>query len=271
MTIIEALVIESPSTSWWVDSAATRHIVRNRELFVDLKEKQLDEHKVYMGNNTYSDVLGEGKCKFSIGDSVIVLNNVLYVPSVRRNLISVPVLDEKGFEVKMKYDRVFISKGDISVFGVKVDGMYLLKCDKNKDSISNYLNVSNASNNIYLWHLRLGHINKQKMMRMSKSGLIPQINLDDFHTCELCIKGKMTAKPFSKRWKSSYLLEIVHSDICGPLRTKTHRVIKYFATFTDDYSRYGYIYLLKYKSEAVEKFKEFKLEVEINWKDQSKA
>ena len=58
------------------------------------------------------------------------------------------------------------------------------------------------------------------------------------------------------------LLEIVHSDICGSLRTKTHRGMEYFITFTNDYSRYGYIYLLIYKSEAVEKFKEFKLEVE---------
>uniref|UniRef100_A0A2N9EG19 Reverse transcriptase Ty1/copia-type domain-containing protein n=1 Tax=Fagus sylvatica TaxID=28930 RepID=A0A2N9EG19_FAGSY len=121
MTITEALVIESPPTSWWVDSAVTRHIARNHELFIDLKEKQLGKHRVYMGNNTYSDVLGEGRCKFSIGDSVIVLNNVLYVPSVRRNLTSVPVLDEKGFEVKMKSGRVFISKGDISVSSVKVD------------------------------------------------------------------------------------------------------------------------------------------------------
>uniref|UniRef100_A0A2N9FGY8 CCHC-type domain-containing protein n=1 Tax=Fagus sylvatica TaxID=28930 RepID=A0A2N9FGY8_FAGSY len=122
MTITaEALVIESPSISWWVDSAATRYIARNRELFVDLKEKQLGKHRVYMGNNTYSDLLGEGRCKFSIGDFVIVLNNVLYVPSIHRNLISVPVLNEKGFEVKMKSGRVFISKGDLSVFGVKVD------------------------------------------------------------------------------------------------------------------------------------------------------
>ena len=58
------------------------------------------------------------------------------------------------------------------------------------------------------------------------------------------------------------LLEIVHSDICGSLRTKTHRGMEYFITFTNDYSRYRYIYLLIYKSEAVEKFKEFKLEVE---------
>jgi hypothetical protein len=82
MTITEALVIESPPTSWWVDFVVTRHIARNCELFVDLKEKQLGEHRVYMGNNTYSDVLGEGRCKFFIGDSFIVLNNVLYVPSV---------------------------------------------------------------------------------------------------------------------------------------------------------------------------------------------
>ena len=93
------------------------------------------------------------------------------------------------------------------------------------------------------------------MMRMSKSGLIPQISLDDFYTCEPCIKGKMTAKLFSKRWKLSDLLEIVHSDICGPSRTKTHRGMEYFVTFTDDYSRYEYIYLLKYKSEAVENLK----------------
>ena len=150
MTITEALVIKSPPTSWWVDSTATRHIVRNRELFVDLKEKQLGEHRVYMRNNTYSDVLGEGTCKFSIGDSVIVLNNVLYLSSVHRNLISVPVLDEKGFEVKMKSDRVFISKGDISISGVKVNSMYSLKCDNNKDFISDYLNVSNVLNNTHL-------------------------------------------------------------------------------------------------------------------------
>ena len=90
MTITEALVIEYPPTSWWVDSTATRHIARNRELFVDFKEKQLGEHRVYMEHNTYNDVLGEGRCKFSIGNSVIVLKNVLYVPSVRKGNIYVP-------------------------------------------------------------------------------------------------------------------------------------------------------------------------------------
>jgi transposase InsO family protein len=100
------------------------------------------------------------------------------------------------------------------------------------------------------------------MMRMSKSGLLPNINSENFNTCETCIKGKMISKFFSKHWKSSDLLEVINSDICGPLRTKTHRGMEYFITFTDDYSRYGRIYHIKHKSETIEKFKEYKLEVE---------
>jgi hypothetical protein len=97
---------------------------------------------------------------------------------------------------------------------------------------------------------------------MSKSGLLQKIIYENFNICESCIKGKMTNKSFSKHWKSSELLEVIHSDICGHLRTKTHKGMKYFITFTDDYSRYGHIYLIKHKSKATEKFKEYKLEVE---------
>jgi transposase InsO family protein len=97
---------------------------------------------------------------------------------------------------------------------------------------------------------------------MSKDGLLPNIISEDFNICELCIKGKLTNKSFSKHWKSTESLEIIHSDICGPLRTKTHRGMEYFFTFTDDYSRYGHIYLLRHKSEAIEKFEEYKFEVE---------
>jgi hypothetical protein len=69
--------------------------------------------------------------------------------------------------------------------------MYFLKVD-NKKSISDYLNVSIDSS--FLWHLRLGHINKDKLIRMTKDGLLPNINSEDFNICESCIKGKLTFK-----------------------------------------------------------------------------
>uniref|UniRef100_A0A2N9FM87 Reverse transcriptase Ty1/copia-type domain-containing protein n=1 Tax=Fagus sylvatica TaxID=28930 RepID=A0A2N9FM87_FAGSY len=80
MTITEAMVIESPLTSWCADSATTRHIARNRELFVDFKEKQLGEHREYMGNNTYSDVLGEDKGLIESRDAVFIEDTKLITP-----------------------------------------------------------------------------------------------------------------------------------------------------------------------------------------------
>ena len=97
---------------------------------------------------------------------------------------------------------------------------------------------------------------------MSKNGLLPNLNIENFDVCESCIKGKITSKPFAKHWQSLELLELIHSNICGPLRTKTHKGMKYFITFIDDYSQYGFIYLIKHKFEALQNFKNYKTKVE---------
>ena len=58
------------------------------------------------------------------------------------------------------------------------------------------------------------------------------------------------------------LLELIHTDVCGPMSSTTRGGFQYFITFTDDLSRYGYVYLMKHKSETFEKFKGFQNEVE---------
>ncbi|KAL4347037.1 hypothetical protein GQ457_17G009290 [Hibiscus cannabinus] len=73
----------------------------------------------------------------------------------------------------------------------------------------------------------------------------------------------MTKAPFSGKGKgASDLLGLIHSDVCGPMNTQARGGYRYFITFTDDFSRYGYIYLMRHKPEALEKFKEFKNEVQ---------
>ena len=62
--------------------------------------------------------------------------------------------------------------------------------------------------------------------------------------------------------RASVLLRLVHLDVCRPLNTITKRGYSYFIIFTNDHSRFGYVYLMKYKSKAFEKFKEFRAEVE---------
>ncbi|GJU25136.1 retrotransposon protein, putative, ty1-copia subclass [Tanacetum coccineum] len=58
------------------------------------------------------------------------------------------------------------------------------------------------------------------------------------------------------------LLRLIHTDVCGPFRIMSRQGTNYFATFTDDFSRYGYVYLLKHKHEVFETFKVFQKEVE---------
>ena len=69
--------------------------------------------------------------------------------------------------------------------------------------------------------------------------------------------GKMTETPFfGMMERASDLLEMIHVDVCGPMSVEACGGYRYFLTFTDDLSRYRYIYLMKHKSEMFEKFKQ---------------
>ncbi|KAL0362100.1 UNVERIFIED_CONTAM: Retrovirus-related Pol polyprotein from transposon TNT 1-94 [Sesamum calycinum] len=117
--------------------------------------------------------------------------------------------------------------------------------------------------NLVIWHARLGHISQDRMKGMVDSKSLEIDNLDNLLACESCLKGKMTRKPFVGQSKlANGLLDLINTDICGPLNTQTRGGFSYFITFTDDHSRYGYVYLMRYKSGAFVRFKEFRLEVE---------
>ena len=75
--------------------------------------------------------------------------------------------------------------------------------------------------------------------------------------------GKMTKTPFSGHGeRTSELLGLVHTDVCGPMTTHAQGGYSYFITITDDLSRYGFVYLMKHKFEAFDKFKEYQSMVE---------
>ena len=115
----------------------------------------------------------------------------------------------------------------------------------------------------YLWHCRLGHIGVKRMKQLLADGLLESLDYESFDTCEPCLMGKMTKNPFSGTMeRANDLLEIIHTDVCGPMSVEACGGYHYFITFRYDLSRYGYIYLMKHKSKTFEKFKEFHNEVE---------
>ena len=113
-----------------------------------------------------------------------------------------------------------------------------------------------------LWNRRLGHISKQRIESLVSDGILGPLDLADFTVCIECIKGKQTNVRKLSANRSSSVLELIHTDICGPFLTASWNGQQYFITFIDDYSRYGYIYLIYEKSQSLDVFKAYKAEVE---------
>jgi transposase InsO family protein len=89
--------------------------------------------------------------------------------------------------------------------------------------------------------------------------------------CVNYIKGKQTNKRKYEAKRCNDVLKLIHTDICGPFPKATRNGHRYFITFIDDYSRYGHIYLIKEKAEALDKFQSFKMKVELQLNKRIKA
>ncbi|GKE41225.1 retrotransposon protein, putative, ty1-copia subclass, partial [Tanacetum coccineum] len=114
-----------------------------------------------------------------------------------------------------------------------------------------------------LWHCGLGHISKKCIEKLQHDGLLNSTDLRAFEKCVPCMSGKIVRKPYTHHVeRAKDLLGLIHTDVCGPFNIMSRQGASYFVTFTDDFSRYGYVYLLKHKHEVFETFKVFQKKVE---------
>ena len=172
------------------------------------------------------------------------------MPVVSRNIISVSCLDVDRFHFIIKNNILSIYNADI-FYG----NAHLYNIDTKRFK-------SNDLNPTYFWNCHLGHVNEKCILKLHQDWLIHSFSLESFETCESCLLGKMTKAPFAGHGeRASDLLGLIHTDVCGPISSIARGGYQYFITFTDDFSRYGYIYLMRHKSESFEKFKLFKNEV----------
>ena len=110
-------------------------------------------------------------------------------------------------------------------------------------SNSSVLNV-NDDVNVNIWHVRLGHIGQDKMNRLAKKCLLRSLNKIELPTCEHCLKGKITKKPFGKGIKVDNPLQLIHFDICGSMNVRARYGAIYFITFINDNMHYGHVFLI---------------------------
>lgn len=195
---------------------------------------------------------------------IIQLENFYYVPAISRNIIFVSCLEKFGFSFIIKNNCCSIYLNDVLYATAQMNnGLYVLDLVMTIYNINTKRMKPNELNPIYLWHYRLGHVNEKHVSKLHKEGLLDSFDYELYETCKCCLLGKVTKSPFTgKGERASDLLALVHTDVCGLLNTPSRRGLQYFITFTDDYSRYSYVYLLKHKFKSFEMFKEFKNEVQ---------
>src|SRR3954466_9355323 len=90
------------------------------------------------------------------------------------------------------------------------------------------------------------------MERLVSEEILQSLDFSDFDVCIVCIKGKQTKQKRLGSNRSLDVLELIHTDISGPFPKASWNGQRYFISFIDDYSRYGYLYLIEEKSEALD-------------------
>lgn len=123
---------------------------------------------------------------------------------------------------------------------------------------------------VKLWHERLGHLgtnNMIKLLNLSEGMKLTKGEIrEQLSNCEMCIHANHTRLPFAdQRKRATRPMEIVHTDVCGPITPETWDRNRYFITFLDDYTNYVTVYLMEQKEEAFVKLKEFLTEAEVKW------
>ncbi|GJU61309.1 zinc finger, CCHC-type containing protein [Tanacetum coccineum] len=175
----------------------------------DQSQDQVEDGSVlYMGDEHFAPIHGKGSValEFSSG-KIVTLFNVLYVPKLRKNLVSGPVLNKCGYKQVYESDKYILSKCGVFVgFGYYNNGMFMLNLNKVPDDLDSiYMSSSSTVVNSSLWHARLGHVHYKRMLEMSKDDLIPAID-ENPEKCTTCMLTKITRGKLSK-----YNKEICHT------------------------------------------------------------
>lgn len=257
-----ALMCESKPNEWYIDSGASSHMTPHADILTE-KRALSSANKIISANNAKMSVQSTGKTVLKLQDaSEIEVRNVLHVPELAANLLSVSSIVNSGNSVLFNSGGCFIRNADNALIAQceQKNGMYKFH------AIQEACMAVKQNTDAYTWHRRLGHMNLQSMKKMRDGAVIGINYVEDnnqIKACEVCAKGKQARLPFkTSESRSSSVLELVHSDLVGPMETQSIGHARYILTLIDDYSKKVFVYFLKAKSDALAVLIEFKMLVE---------
>ena len=322
--VVNACISGGTEEEWFLDSRASSHVTGNPHLLSDISHSRIPSIRTAGGismpvahQGTVSTIDFSGKIKH--------IDQVLYVPGVKTNLLSVGKLTDAGYRVLFSKHNCLIYDKDnpncillrairdsrnnlyrvqeqfkttsfksteeplINVTTITCTGRTSSQHSSraplsyepvpaqenqpdshlNPEPVSSEptpINSTSRLSQTQVWHKRLGHLNYQSLYHLTTKQLvagIPPLPLIK-HVCPSCMIGKLPQdrKPKHRTTRTSKPLQLIHSDICGPMPVTSRTGNRYILTFIDDFTRKTWLYFLSEKSQTLDSFKQFKSLVE---------
>ncbi|GKA29103.1 integrase, catalytic region, zinc finger, CCHC-type containing protein [Tanacetum coccineum] len=252
---------------WIVDSCCSKHMTIDRSQLRNFVEKFIGT--VRFDNDNIAAITGYGD--YTHGN--ITICPVYYVEVLGHNLFSVGQFFDGDLEVAFHSKTCYVRnlEGDDLLTGGRDSNLYTISISDMAASSPICLMSKATSTKSWLWHRRLSHLNFGTINDLTKLDLVdrlPKFKYEKDHLCSACERGKSKkASHPPKLIPSDYSkLELLHMDLCGPMRVASVNGKKYILVIVDDFSRFTWVYFLRSKDETPEIIKKFIAQAQLNYK-----
>ncbi|XP_072077901.1 uncharacterized mitochondrial protein AtMg00300-like [Arachis hypogaea] len=198
-----------------------------------------------MGNDHACKTVRLGTIRIKMHDGgVRTLKDVRHIPDLRKNLISIGLLEKNGCKIVVKKGVLKVFRSSLVVMkGVRHGNLYSILGTTVTGELAVEIGGSRDQTNCTrIWHMRLGHMSEKGLSLLCGQGLLKNMKKPQMEFCEHCVYGKAHRVKFStSKHKSRGLLDYVHTDVWGPAKVTSKGGSRYFVTFVDDYSKYVWI------------------------------
>ncbi|KAI4303074.1 hypothetical protein MLD38_038749 [Melastoma candidum] len=265
---LAALSVDAGATDvWYPDSGATDHMTSTAGMLHNFVPYS-GLHRVRLGDGTGLSIAGVGQLHLRVNDHILRLTDVLYVPQLCHNLISIKRLCHDNF-CSVEFD------GSSFVVKDRRTGTELLR--QQNEGAQYRLPLTTGSSKTALativdWHSRLCHPHSDVVRKLGQLRRLPHVfNKTDHHYCNSCALGKSRRLPFTvSSSRATQPFHLLHADVWkSPIESNSG--FNYYVVFIDDHTRYAWLYLLRRKSEVFDRFIHLHTEISTQFSASGRA
>ena len=247
------------------DSGCTKTTVISKEQFVEYTPTPT-AHPIRGIGGIEIQPLGVGKIAVACRDlqgPITVEIDAINCPAIGVNLLSISQLTRNGATIQFSGSKVRLRHLNRTLTGTMEGGLHFLDTVEPRPPLSTAFQALTIENNpiLQLWHERMGHLGKQNLRKLTSmaTGIDLTHDLRDECVCEACALGKMKAASHNSKIRSGkHPMDLIHTDIIGPIATTGYNGHRYINPYLCDATGFSEVYTCAHKSDAFDCFRQFK-------------